>query len=153
MVLSYPGSRYPQSRFGNTCTLLSAFSQTVYVAGVHVHGVHQAVFASTRCTGLWGHGFLVHRVHMFGATEAQKRHFLKKKPEQKGIGWLIWDSICSGDSTRSKRPRVLNGLDGNIYHTHRSPLSPAPRALTTRCSIQPIGSLGLFPSLISLVRS
>jgi hypothetical protein len=25
-----------------------AFSQTVYAAGVHVHGVHQAVFAVTR---------------------------------------------------------------------------------------------------------
>jgi hypothetical protein len=33
---------------------------------------------------------------MFGATEAQKTLFLKKKTEQKGIGWLIWDSILLG---------------------------------------------------------
>jgi hypothetical protein len=48
----------------NVCS--PAFSQTVYVAGVHVHCVHQRLFSPFRGVRDWGHGFLVHRVDKFG---------------------------------------------------------------------------------------
>jgi hypothetical protein len=66
----------------NVCSL--AFSQTVYVAGVHgIHGVHQAVFAVPLCLGL-GSRFWVHRVHKFGRRLSEAREGTMRKGQRAG---------------------------------------------------------------------